>query len=40
MVFFDAPIHFELAQRIDVPPGTVRSGIRRGLESLKGCLAG
>lgn len=40
MAFFDGLTHSELAERIGVPLGTMKSWIRRGLESLKGCLGG
>lgn len=40
MAFFDGLSHSELADRIGVPLGTMKSWIRRGLASLKGCLGG
>ncbi|GGD62225.1 RNA polymerase sigma factor [Croceicoccus mobilis] len=40
MAFFDGLSHSELAERIGVPLGTMKSWIRRGLASLKGCLGG
>lgn len=38
MAFFRGLTHAELADRLDVPLGTMKSWIRRGLASLKGCL--
>lgn len=40
MAFFDGLSHSELAQRTDVPLGTLKSWIRRGLAKLRGCLDG
>ena len=40
MAFFRGYSHSELAERVGVPLGTVKSWIRRGLASLKGCLGG
>lgn len=40
LAFFDGLSHSELAERIGVPLGTMKSWIRRGLASLKGCLGG
>ena len=40
MAFFEGYTHTELAERIDVPLGTMKSWIRRGLAGLKGCLDG
>jgi len=36
--FVDGYSHAELAKRLDLPLGTVKSWIRRGLEALKRCL--
>ncbi|MGH6954620.1 MAG: sigma-70 family RNA polymerase sigma factor [Alphaproteobacteria bacterium] len=38
LAFYQGHTHEELAQRVDVPLGTVKSWIRRGLMSLKECL--
>lgn len=38
LAFFRGFTHTELASRLDVPLGTMKSWIRRGLSSLKGCL--
>ncbi|MGB3165155.1 MAG: sigma-70 family RNA polymerase sigma factor [Alteraurantiacibacter sp.] len=38
MAFFRGFTHAELSERLDVPLGTMKSWIRRGLASLKGCL--
>ncbi len=38
LAFFRGFTHTELATRLDVPLGTMKSWIRRGLSSLKGCL--
>ena len=38
MAFFRGFSHSELAEKLDVPLGTMKSWIRRGLASLKGCL--
>lgn len=40
MAFFRGYTHTELSQLLDVPLGTLKSRIRRGLASLKGCLEG
>ena len=40
MAFFEGYTHSELAERINVPLGTMKSWIRRGLAGLKGCLDG
>ncbi|NVD44617.1 sigma-70 family RNA polymerase sigma factor [Qipengyuania atrilutea] len=40
MSFYDGLTHSQLADRMSVPLGTLKSWIRRGLSSLKGCLAG
>ena len=39
MSFYDGLTHSQLADRMSVPLGTLKSWIRRGLSSLKGCLA-
>ena len=39
MAFVDGLSHSELAERMRVPLGTVKSWIRRSLVSLRGCLA-
>lgn len=38
MAFFRGYTHSELSQKLEVPLGTLKSWIRRGLASLKGCL--
>ena len=40
MAFFEGLTHSELAERNDVPLGTLKSWIRRGLAGLRGCLDG
>lgn len=40
MAFFEGLTHSELAERVDVPLGTMKSWIRRGLAGLRGCLGG
>ncbi|WP_340588695.1 RNA polymerase sigma factor [Erythrobacter alti] len=40
MAFFRGYTHTELSEVLDVPLGTLKSRIRRGLASLKGCLGG
>lgn len=38
LAFFEGLTHSELAERVKVPLGTMKSWIRRGLAGLKGCL--
>lgn len=38
MAFFRGFTHSELSDKLDIPLGTAKSWIRRGLASLKGCL--
>jgi RNA polymerase sigma factor (sigma-70 family) len=38
--FFDGSSHSELASNMEVPLGTMKSWIRRGLLQLRGCLQG
>lgn len=40
LAYFDGFSHSELAEKLDVPLGTMKSWIRRGLIGLKGCLNG
>lgn len=40
MAFFDGSSHTELASNLEVPLGTMKSWIRRGLLQLRGCLQG
>lgn len=40
LAFFHGLTYSELALRVGVPLGTMKSWIRRGLASLRGCLAG
>jgi len=40
LAFFEGLSHSELAERVNVPLGTLKSWIRRGLAGLKGCLGG
>lgn len=40
LAFFEGLSHSELAERINVPIGTLKSWIKRGLAGLKGCLGG
>lgn len=39
LAFFDGLSHAEVVQCLDTPLGTIKSWIRRGLQSLKRCLA-
>ena len=39
MAFFEGYSYSQLAERIEVPLGTMKSWIRRGLSALKGCLS-
>ncbi len=36
--FFDGLTYADIAARMDVPLGTMKSWVRRGLQRLKGCL--
>ncbi|WP_336987251.1 RNA polymerase sigma factor [Altererythrobacter aquiaggeris] len=38
LAFFDGLSHSELSERINIPLGTLKSWIHRGLASLRGCL--
>ena len=40
LAFFEGYSHSELAEKVNVPLGTMKSWIRRGLAGLKGCLGG
>lgn len=40
LAFFEGLTHSELAERLEVPLGTLKSWIRRGLAGLKACLNG
>ncbi|MEE4289572.1 MAG: sigma-70 family RNA polymerase sigma factor [Erythrobacter sp.] len=40
LAYFEGYSHSELAERVDVPLGTMKSWIRRGLSGLRGCLGG
>ena len=40
LAFFRGLTYSELARQVGVPLGTMKSWIRRGLASLKGCLTG
>ena len=38
LAFYEGLTHDELAERTATPLGTIKSWIRRGLQSVKGCL--
>ena len=40
MAFFEGYSYAQLADKVEVPLGTMKSWIRRGLSALKGCLDG
>lgn len=40
MGFFDGLTHAQIAQKLDIPLGTAKSRVRRGLSRLKPCLSG
>lgn len=40
MAFFEGFSHSELAEKVNVPLGTMKSWIKRGLAGLRGCLGG
>jgi RNA polymerase sigma-70 factor, ECF subfamily len=40
LAFVDGLSHSEVAERVNMPLGTVKSWIRRSLQSLRGCLEG
>ncbi|MBX7483119.1 sigma-70 family RNA polymerase sigma factor [Qipengyuania qiaonensis] len=40
LAFFEGYSYSELAKKVDVPLGTMKSWVRRGLAGLKGCLGG
>lgn len=40
MAFFEGYSYSELADKVEVPLGTMKSWIRRGLAGLRGCLSG
>lgn len=40
LAFFEGLSHSELAERVNVPLGTLKSWIKRGLAGLRGCLGG
>ncbi len=39
LAYFEGSTHPEIASRMDVPVGSVKTWIRRGMSSLKGCLS-
>ena len=40
LAFFDGLSHAEVAEQLRQPLGTVKSWVRRALQTLKGCLQG
>lgn len=40
LAYFDGLTHSQLAERLGMPLGTMKSWVRRGLLGLKGCLGG
>jgi len=37
--YYDGLTHAEIAEQIDVPIGSVKTWIRRGMQKLKGCMS-